>query len=92
MKLFNKTERCNIDVNEVTNFKLQKFADEHCAEHSIVEIKGWASGGQKNLVVSFNTKKKQSNIYRDLKKEFGNEYDVNIIHKQLISLTKKQGA
>lgn len=65
MSLFRK-ELCTIIADEETNFKAQRFADEHCVKDSIIDIKS-ISG---TIAISFYTKERWDYISKELNKLF----------------------
>ena len=84
MKLFNKKERCVIVVDEETNLKIQRFADEHCIKGSIIDI---TKNGEL-CIISFDTKSGIKNIIKQLRSKFELDFNVDVKH-ELIFVTNK---
>ena len=84
-EIVRRKHRCAIIVDEVTNFKVQKFADEHRIKGSIVNVASYCD----MIVIAFDTYKKQDDIFERLQQEFGADFNVER-RKIIVSVTKKE--
>ena len=80
-----RVHRCVIVVDEVTNFIVQKFADENCVDGSIVNIVSYCGVN----AVAFDTHKNHDVIFEKLQKEFGADFNVRKRGIVIVSVTKK---
>lgn len=84
MKLFNKTKCYYIMTNTEANFKVQRFADEHCEKNYPIRVQ---SDGE-IVLIDFYSSEKPEKLISELRREL--EADFNIrIGESFIHITNK---
>lgn len=84
MRLFNKTELYSIIAEEEANFKVQRFADEHCVKNSKLYVQ---SDGEV-IMIDFYSNEKRDDLADGLKRELGSNFNVKV-GEHFIYVTKK---
>lgn len=84
MALFNRGEVYTIVTDLDTNFWVQKFAENHCVAHSVIDV---LSAGD-FIAVSFRSNEKRHSISKKLKNTF--ESNCNIQKSGYLTLVTKR--
>jgi len=74
MALFSRGEVYTIVTDMETNFWVQKFAENHCIEHTTIDV----MKADDLIVISFRSKERRASIYRKLKGTFKSIYNVKM--------------
>lgn len=83
MTLFNKKETYTIIADDVTNFDIQRFVNEHCAKKSTISIMKTSEF----VVIDFTSKEGRNSIVEQIKNKFDQLFNVEI-GTNLIYVTK----
>ena len=84
MKLFNKAKLYSIVTDEKGNFKVQRFADEHCVKNSKIYVQ---SDGEV-ILIDFYSKQQQEELVEELRKALESEFEIRV-EGYFIYVTKK---
>lgn len=84
MAFFNKGEVYTIVTDSETNFWVQRFAENHCIAHTVIDV--MSAGGF--ITISFRSKERRASINKMLKSTFKSVYNVQM-GEYLTLITKR---